>query len=192
MKRVSHIVPIAVAFEGALGLAGVGLCTWFAIPLEARLAVTGSSLARAAVATLPTLVMLACLMRSRWRPLAELRQQVETLVGELFRDASLAGLAIVAVAAGVGEELLFRGALQPLAARWVGPTAGVAAVSLLFGAAHALSWTYFLLAAAIGGYLGWLEYRFDDLLTPMFVHAAYDFAALVVVQRRALGGEREA
>lgn len=130
-------------------------------------------------------LLLVYAMRSRWRPLVELRDQVERVVGEVFDGASWIELAAVAIAAGAGEELLFRGALQPLAERWWGAAAGLAAVSVLFGVAHAVSMAYFIFATVVGLYLGWLAATFDDLVAPIIVHAAYDFAALVIVQRAA-------
>jgi membrane protease YdiL (CAAX protease family) len=90
-------------------------------------------------------------------------------------------LGAIALAAGVGEELLFRGALQPLAERWLGPAIGLIAVSVLFGTVHAASAMYFALATAVGLYLGWLSQRYDDLIAPIAIHAAYDWAALVAL-----------
>jgi len=177
-----RIVPIALAFESALGALGWALCAWLSIPLASRLVVSGEVLLRSVIAVAPMLVLLAYVTRSRWRPLVELRTQVEQLVGELFGGVSWWGLAAISIAAGVGEELLFRGALQPLAERWWGAAAGLAATSLLFGAVHAVTWTYFLFATAVGVYLGWLAQQYDDLVAPIAVHAAYDFAALLVLR----------
>jgi membrane protease YdiL (CAAX protease family) len=182
MDRSHRIVPVALAFESALGLAGWAICAWQNVPLAPRLVVSGEVLLRSVIAVAPMFVLLAFVTRSRWKPLVDLRNQVEQLVGELFRGVSWLGLAAVAIAAGVGEELLFRGALQPLAERWWGAAAGLAVTSLLFGAVHAVTWTYFLFATAVGVYLGWLAQQYDDLVAPMAVHAAYDFAALLVLR----------
>jgi uncharacterized protein len=183
MDRSSRrIVPIALAFESALGLAGWAICAWQDMPLVPRLVVSGEVLLRSVIASAPMFALLAYVTRSQWTPLVELRTQVEQLVGELFRGVSWLGLAAVAVAAGAGEELLFRGALQPLAVRWWGPVAGLAVVSVIFGAVHAVTWSYFLFATIVGAYLGWLAVHFDDLAAPIAVHAAYDFAALLVLR----------
>jgi membrane protease YdiL (CAAX protease family) len=190
MKRGGNVVTLALIFEAALGAAGWALCAWRDVPLASRLSTTGDAWLRGIVASLPMFLLLAFLTRSQWRPVAELRKQVEPLVGELFRDVSWTGLAVVAIAAGIGEELLFRGALQPIAARWWGPAAGLLAVSVLFGALHAASSAYFVLATLVGLYLGWLAQRFDDLLVPIVVHAAYDFAALIVLRQAARRAEK--
>lgn len=181
MDRSRRIVPVALVFESALGLAGWAICAWQNVPLAPRLAVSGEVLLRSAIAVAPMFVLLAYITRSQWRPLVELRTQVEQLVGELFGGVSWMGLAAVAIAAGAGEELLFRGALQPLAVRWWGPAAGLAVVSVIFGAVHAVTWSYFLFATVVGVYLGWLAQQFDDLVAPIAVHAAYDFVALLVL-----------
>jgi hypothetical protein len=103
------------------------------------------------------------------------------MVRSLFGRAAWYDLALVAAAAGLGEELLFRGALQPLAVNWTTPVIGVAATSLLFGGLHAATAAYFVLATAIGAYLGWLAHGYDDLVAPIIAHGAYDFAALMVL-----------
>jgi uncharacterized protein len=181
--RNRRIVPIALVFESALGLAGWAICAWQNVSLAPRLVVSGEVLLRSVIASAPMFALLAYVTRSRWKPLVELRNQVEQLVGEIFRGVSWLGLAAVAIAAGVGEELLFRGALQPLAERWWGPAAGLMAVSLLFGVVHAVSPAYFLFATIVGLYLGGLAQFLDELVTPIVVHAAYDFAALLMLRR---------
>jgi membrane protease YdiL (CAAX protease family) len=186
-KRPS-VVLLAVAFEGLLGAAGAALAYWLDLPLTSRLSRPLDGLARGAAGLAPLLIMLTFATRSRWTPLADLRRQMERLVGELFAGVSWLRLAVVSLAAGAGEELLFRGALQPLAERWVGPLAGLTAVSVLFGVLHAATTMYFVLATAVGFYLGWLAQHYDDLVAPIFIHAAYDFAALVVLQRAASRG----
>jgi hypothetical protein len=55
--------------------------------------------------------------------------------------------------------------------------------SVVFGAAHLLTWTYAIIAAFIGAYLGLLWIGTGNLLTPMVTHSAYDLAALVYFLR---------
>jgi len=185
MIRSNSIVPLAVAFEGGLGLAAFGLAWWLEIPLGPRLEVSTGVLWRGVIGLVPLLAMLAYVTQSRWRPLVELREQVEQLAGELFQGVPWPGLAAISIAAGVGEELLFRGALQPLVERWLGSAAGLLAVSAIFGALHAMSRAYFLLATLVAVYLGWIVQYFDDLIAPIVIHATYDFVALIVLQRAA-------
>ena len=55
--------------------------------------------------------------------------------------------------------------------------------SLLFGAFHLITWTYAIIGAFIGVYLGLLWIWTGNLLTPMITHAVYDFMALVYFLR---------
>jgi len=55
--------------------------------------------------------------------------------------------------------------------------------SVLFGAAHLITWTSAIIAALIAAYLVLLWIWTGNLLTPMITHAVYDFAALVYFLR---------
>jgi membrane protease YdiL (CAAX protease family) len=115
--------------------------------------------------------------------LRQLREQVQWLIAEMFPDGRLGQFALVAVLAGVGEELLFRGVIQTLLVDWTNPIAGLLLASLVFGAAHALSKLYFALATLIGVCFGWLVLEYNDLVAPMIAHSVYDFVALVYISR---------
>lgn len=174
--------PLAVLVEAALGIGALALAWMFRVPLREQLPADGPALAWAiACGTLATLPMLAAflwLMRSAHPELVQLREQVQEMVEMLFPTGKLAQLALVAALAGVGEELLFRGVLQPLAIRWTTPAIGLVVASLLFGLAHSLSRVYFFFALAVGLYLGGLAMHYHDLLAPMIAHGLYDFLAL--------------
>jgi uncharacterized protein len=98
-------------------------------------------------------------------------RQLKPLLVELNRAERI----YISVLAGISEELLFRGALQPLV--------GIVAASVIFGALHAVTFGYFLLASAMGFYLGWLFQFSGNLLVPMAVHALYDIFALSLLAR---------
>jgi membrane protease YdiL (CAAX protease family) len=86
---------------------------------------------------------------------------------------------LVSVFSGVGEEALFRGALQP--------EIGLIAASLLFGAAHVgpdrryLVWT--LWAVGAGFLFGVLYDWTGGLLAPTVAHAAHNAATLLLWKR---------
>jgi membrane protease YdiL (CAAX protease family) len=88
-------------------------------------------------------------------------------------------LIILSLAAGVAEETLFRDAIQGGLAERVGPIFAILLASALFGASHMLTWTYGILAALIGVYLGVLYILTGNLLAPMITHALYDAVFLV-------------
>lgn len=178
---------LAVLVEGAIGLAAVGLAGLFGISLREQFAMNRAELIEGVmagiVATLPMLAIYWWMTISMWAPLVELRQMVRKMVSELFAGAGFPELATIAVLAGVGEELLFRGVLQTGISHWTTPAIGLVASSLVFGGLHAVSRLYFVLATLIGLYLGWLLMEFEDLTVPIVAHALYDFIALIYLTR---------
>jgi len=105
----------------------------------------------------------------------------------MFAGASVLQLAAVALAAGFGEELLFRGLLQTELARLIGgphsSLVGLALASAVFGVCHWLDRTYAFLATLAGAYFGWLLLAAGNLWTPIVAHAMYDFLALAYLVR---------
>ena len=184
MEQKGRTFALAMLFESGLGFLGVAVAWLFGITLIDRLHVTQSGLERGLLATLPMLAMLGVVTLSTWQPLVEVKRQVEQLVSELFAHSNWLEIALISLAAGVGEELLFRGALQPWIASWTNPLIALAVVSLLFGLAHALSTSYFVLATIIGAYFGWLAMEYDDLVAPIVAHGVYDFVAIMYVKQR--------
>jgi uncharacterized protein len=180
---------MAVVVEGGLALLALLLIWLFQVPLRDRFPPLGTPLliavGRGFLATVPMLVIFSLLVNSDRPTLRQLRQQVEWLIGEMFPSGTLAQFAMVAVLAGVGEELLFRGAIQVQIGLWTTPLIAVLITSFLFGLAHALSKMYFLFAVGVGGFLGWLALRYNDLVAPMVAHGLYDFLALVYLSRSA-------
>jgi hypothetical protein len=183
---------LAVLFEGGLAVVGLLLAWllvwWLDLPLWERIAPTRLSapdaLARGVLATLPMLAAFFAMWWSRWPPLVNLRERMVASVRVLLAEASVLQLALVATLAGVGEEIVFRGVLQPLVAHWTTPLVGLAVASLLFGLAHCLSWLYFVVAAMIGLYFGWMADQYNEILAPAVAHGLYDFVALVWVLKR--------
>ena len=103
----------------------------------------------------------------------------ETIV-PLFGHLSPAGVLLIGVAAGVGEEWLFRGIVQPVA--------GLAASSVLFGAAHvgsARMIPFGVWATGMGLVMGALAIATNGLIAPMVAHGVYDILALAYIRRGA-------
>jgi membrane protease YdiL (CAAX protease family) len=103
----------------------------------------------------------------------------ETIV-PLFRGLSPWGAIVIGAAAGIGEEWLFRGIVQPLA--------GLTAASLLFGLAHVGSvrmLPFGVWAAVMGLVLGSLAIVTGGLTAPMVAHGVYDMLALQYIRRGA-------
>ncbi len=83
------------------------------------------------------------------------------------RGLSPIGLMVLAVLSSLGEELLFRGALQPLTGVWV--------QALIFGVVHYVPgpsrWVWAGWAAAIGLILGLVFAATGSLVGPLLAHA---------------------
>jgi uncharacterized protein len=186
--RQSDGFAMAVVVEGSLTLAALLLAWLFQVPLRDRFPTTSALLFARIVhglaATLPMLAVFWWLVNSQRRALRQLREQVEWLIGEMFPSASVMQFAMVATLAGVGEELLFRGVLQSKIGDWTTPLTGLMITSLLFGLAHALSKLYFVIAVAVSVFLGWLAWKYDDLIAPIIAHGVYDFLALTYLSKR--------
>lgn len=96
--------------------------------------------------------------------------QQDQSMGELItRDMGVGTALLLGVSAGVGEEVLVRGALQP--------RTGLLWASLLFAAAHVqYTWFGMLVIATLGITLG-LVRRYSNTTTAIVVHGVYDVVA---------------
>lgn len=104
-----------------------------------------------------------------WR---RVRAAVDDVLIPTFSTLAPWQVAVVSIAAGVGEELFFRGFLQPLV--------GLVGASVAFGLAHvagARMAAFGVWAAAMGAALGGLALVTGGLLAPMTAHACYDVLA---------------
>jgi hypothetical protein len=180
-----RLVWLGGLFEGSLGLLAwlLGWCFdqpwWESFRWDAWTVVWG-------VATCVPMLLgfILCLF---WRigPLARIKRFSQEVVGPLFASCTVLDLAALSLLAGLGEETLFRGFLQPVFGGWLGPWGGLVLASLLFGLLHPITPTYFLLASLIGAYLGSIWIATENLLVVILAHALYDFVVLVVLVRRA-------
>ncbi|MBX3730195.1 MAG: CPBP family intramembrane metalloprotease [Candidatus Sumerlaeia bacterium] len=116
-------------------------------------------------------------------PHIRLLEPMRHIVRDIFVQArpSRLDLLLVSLGAGWGEELLFRGALQPHIGIW--PAA------VLFGIGHFLltkiTWGrlgYTAVLILAGGGLGYLA-EWAGLLAAMVCHAFYDFVVLLATHR---------
>lgn len=110
-----------------------------------------------------------------WAEFEGIVERLEPALGSMLVSLGPAGMFVIALAAGLGEEILFRGVLQPLL--------GIVLASVIFGALHALSLGYFLFATVFGFYLGWVFEATGHLAVPIVAHAAYDVFALYLLRR---------
>ena len=174
-------------FEGGLAILAIVLGWLLDAPPARSVQWTASAAGLGAAASLPPLAIALLCIRIPLRPFAELLRIVDELLAPLFRGCRAWELALIAILAGFGEEMLFRGIVQLKLAQWIGEPHGVwialAGASVLFGLLHLITPTYAVLAGLIGLYLGWLWLATGNLLVPITTHAVYDFLALLYVVR---------
>ena len=102
-----------------------------------------------------------------------LRRLFRDTLRPLFGAVGPLDVVVISVAAGVGEELLFRGALQA--------EAGLAAASVVFGLLHIGGRDTLVFGGwvmVMGAGLGALAVATGGLLAPIVAHVAYDAAAI--------------
>ena len=136
-------------------------------------------------------LLLWCL-RTTWGPMRRLVALVEERLGPHLTDASIGGIVLLAVLAGIGEELLFRGVVQVWLAERAPLWLALAAASVLFGVGHWLSASYAILASLIGAYLAsWIDWRAAFIVMGIAGIALAPVMLLVVRDKPRPGGPAE-
>ncbi|QDU91067.1 CAAX amino terminal protease self- immunity [Pirellulimonas nuda] len=187
-ERRSRMRWIAL-LEAGLALLGAGLAWLMGVPLLGMLSPTEGwawAIGRGLLAALPLVALLALARQASWGPIARFRRQVKRILRAAFPRARVGELLLVSLAAGIGEEVLFRGVLQYLLIQWLGVWPGLGLASLAFGLVHPISVAYVAVATFGGAYFGWLAVCSPDheIVSAITAHAAYDFVALMLLTRR--------
>lgn len=91
-----------------------------------------------------------------------------------IRSLQIYDIVLISLAAGIAEEIFFRGLMQGLI--------GIVAASVIFGFLHALTMTYFLIATVIGVYLGIIYELSGNLLPSIIIHTLYDIVAIYMLR----------
>jgi membrane protease YdiL (CAAX protease family) len=167
-----------IVLEAGLGVLAVLLALMLGLAPWLEFEWTLVAWLMALAATVPMVLSLLLLRFTGWQWLSELEGFVRRVLVPWFGGAPWWGLALVALAAGIGEELLFRGVIQGGLAGLIGPWGALVVASLLFGLVHAMTRAYFIIATLAGFYLGLLYLWTGNLLIPVVVHFLYDWVAL--------------
>ena len=174
-----------LGFELALGVVALALAWVFSVPL--LVAFSGPWLQAVTwgiFATVPLLLMMVWFEFSRAAWVRELRAYVDQVLKPLFDGISPAGIFLIALFAGVFEELLFRGVIQTALEGPLGLWPALLLASILFGLAHAMTRAYFIVTTLMGIYLGGLYVWTDQLMVPILAHFLYDWAVLTWLLRK--------
>jgi len=133
--------------------------------------------------TLPLCLIFFALDRLELESFLRIRKVLHDTLGASLDKAHWTDLLVLASIAGLSEEILFRGVIQPWCENSWGLVAGLLVSSLIFGLVHAVTFVYFLMAFSISCYLGlYLDYESTrNLVTPIIIHSLYDFFAFGVI-----------
>lgn len=175
-----------IVLEGGLGILAILLASLFGLRLSGHLSFEDTeNFLYAFFGTLFLLLAYFFLKKLPFPSLKKVEQIVRLFYNKYMSHLTLVQLAVVAALAGFGEELFFRGLIQTgfqifFASGFSGdgPAAAslaIAATSVLFGLAHAVSKTYFFLAFLISIYLGSIYCVTGNIFVPIFIHGFYDF-----------------
>eukprot|EP00638_Chattonella_subsalsa_P005493 CAMPEP_0117756306 /NCGR_PEP_ID=MMETSP0947-20121206/13994_1 /TAXON_ID=44440 /ORGANISM="Chattonella subsalsa, Strain CCMP2191" /LENGTH=223 /DNA_ID=CAMNT_0005575857 /DNA_START=160 /DNA_END=828 /DNA_ORIENTATION=- len=89
------------------------------------------------------------------------------------------GALMLSLAAGFGEEMLFRGVIQNAVTNIAGDFTGLSVASVIFGVLHFISPAYAILATISGFYFGAVFTSSGNIAIPIIAHAFYDLVALI-------------
>lgn len=113
--------------------------------------------------------------------------ELDTPIKHLF-DKRLTAIEFCVLATTLGplcEELVFRGFIQPVIVRSVGPAAGIFITALLFGSLHlsqnGFAWQSGLLITAAGVAFGWVRHLTDSTRASTLMHMGYNLTFFLAV-----------
>lgn len=170
-----QLTTLAIAGESLLAVGAAAWIRWRALP-AAWADVSRSLAVLAGLAAAAVLVALNLALLCRAPDVASvrsIRRLYRDTLRPLFATVGLRDVLVISIAAGVGEELLFRGALQA--------EAGLAVASVVFGLLHVGGRDTVVFGAwvmVMGAGLGWLAVVTGGLLAPIVAHSVYDAAAI--------------
>ena len=168
------LIPLAI-FLGSIG----------SINPFSNIFFTETALANGVIGTIPLILIFLAFEQIQAKSVGNIRRLLLETIGPGLLDRHWTDLLILALIAGIAEELLFRGVIQPWIEQFWGVTAGLVISNFIFGLVHAVTPLYALLAGIVGMYLGLsLNYGTEEnLLVPIIIHGLYDFLAFFALIR---------
>lgn len=173
----ARVFRIALISQGALLLLAL-LGLWLsAVELPAVRGNEVTWILAGVLAAVATYVLAVFLTRLPGSLGASLRRLC-ALLHPLFSGFSWGQIAVVALAAGICEELFFRVFLQSWLMEFGHPLWGLFTASLLFALLHFASLLYFTVTLVMGLLLGWFYWSTGSALGVMVWHGLYDLLAI--------------
>lgn len=186
MTRGASILTLAITSEVAL-LALAYLLAWlFGVSIEWGTSTTAILIG--AVAALPLLVANHLLWRwTQLHPTSIYARFSQEIIVPLCLQVSPFQALLIGIFSGIGEEVLFRGAVNLILISWVGAPLAFIISSVAFAWVHFIGNTkryggMIPLYTVVGGAL-WLVWFFtESLAAAAATHAAYNFCAIVSIR----------
>ena len=179
----TYFFRTAFFFEANLAVVAVVL-GWFVdvIPYQ-HLYFDNNAISIGILGTLPLFLIFAALYSHPIAGFDEIKKTLLETLGDHLAQLRWYHMLALAAAAGVGEELLFRGTIQPWLENLGGYQFGLLASNVIFGLVHAITRMYAIITGLVGIYLGYLMDVSGkrNLLAPILTHGLYDFLAFLVV-----------
>jgi membrane protease YdiL (CAAX protease family) len=188
MKKPSNhekFFKFACLFEGSLLIVALVLGKIAGVDPFASLHFSESAIFYGLFGAAPLFLLLMVLSHLNADAVRTIRQLLLETLGASLHRFQWQDLLVLSAIAGISEEVLFRGVIQPWMETAWGMTPALLLSNAIFGLLHAVTPLYALLAGLVGVYLGLaLDYGEQrNLLTPILVHGVYDFLAFMVIMR---------
>ncbi|MFC2953258.1 CPBP family intramembrane glutamic endopeptidase [Marinicaulis aureus] len=174
---------IIISGTALMGLAAIGLSFVFNTPLGPQLTLDINAVLIGIIATTPLAAFLWWFSNTTLEHFAAFRRSQIKFFSEVGFTFTPRRIALMAIAAGISEELLFRGVLQTWGAAFAPELLVIIVTNALFGMMHMRTALYAVIAGLVGMYLGVLYMLTDNLLAPIAAHALYDAVALEYTRR---------
>lgn len=183
MPTKTRFLTLATWFEGGLILLAYALGWLLSVDPLAAWSFDPAALGLGLAGTLPLCLVFAATYRFPFAGMRDIKNFLVDKLGPLLGGCGAWELLYLGLLAGVSEEILFRGFLQPWLERDWGWLGGLVFSNMIFALVHWVTPLYALLAGLTGAYLGWaMDFGGErNLLIPTTIHALYDFLAFLAV-----------
>lgn len=169
----TKLLLVACAVEGAVLGTALLLASWRQIDLGLVPDDTVREFVIGLLATIPLVALFIAMMSDygdRISVVADLKRTMLQYVRPIFMQARFLDLLVISAAAGVSEEMLFRGVIQT--------QLGLLPASILFGLLHFVTPAYAIAATLMGMYIGLVFHVSGSLFAVILLHTLYDLYAL--------------
>jgi len=167
------VFSLGLILELAIGVAGIA-AAWMLLKVNLVEALAQGATAQALGLGAAAGVGGAVLLWLAVKFIRILRKSRSFEMLSIIANASWLQITLLCLVAGLAEELMFRGALQPVLTIW--PAA------VLFGLLHAYGRLYVFLAILAGAGLGYLYDFTGSLAAAVLAHALYNVTVTVLVK----------